>query len=254
MTHLKICLESLRNSADNFNEVLIADDGSHPTTVNELKLLTDRFDFPVRHIWQKKQGFRLAASRNNAIREAKGDYLIFLDCDFAVMPDTIITHLHKAKPGRYVGARVKYLPEVPTSELISNGVTLDNLPDLYACLPEQSINREHRRFIKHSFLRYLHLIGPRKPQCSSHFSIYKKDIEYINGYDENFAGWGGEDEDLSHRMNLAGFSGYSAIKQARALHLWHPTELGGNDWQHGSNVDYLFRKGVKFRCQNGLFK
>ena len=254
LTHLKICLESLRYSANNFNEVLIADDGSPPPTVNELKRLTDRFDFPIRHIWQKKQGFRLAASRNNAIREAKGDYLIFLDCDFAVMPDTIITHLHKAKPGRYVGARVKYLPEAPTNELISKGGTLDNLPDLYACLPEQAINREHRRFIKHSVLRYLHLIGPRKPQCSSHFSIYKKDIEYINGYDENFTGWGGEDEDLSHRMNLAGFSGYSAIKQARALHLWHPTELGGKDWQHGSNVDYLFRKRIKFRCQNGLFK
>ncbi len=252
LTHLKVCLESLRYSAEHFDEVLIADDGSPEHTVNELKQLIKNFNFPIHHIWQKKRGFRLAASRNNAIRASRGKYLIFLDCDFAVMPDTVTSHLNKTKPGRYVAGLVKYLPEVPTNELITKGVSPSQLVDFYTQLPNKPINREHRRFIKHAILRRLHLIGPRKPQCSSHFSIHKRDLEYINGYDENFTGWGGEDEDLSHRMNLAGFSGVSAIKEARALHLWHHTELGGKDWQHGSNLDYLFRQGVKFRCSKGL--
>ncbi|MFW8601947.1 glycosyltransferase [Desulfobacterota bacterium M19] len=252
LSHLKVCLESLRYSAEYFDEVLIADDGSPDYTVNELKRLITRFDFPIRHIWQKKQGFRLAASRNNAIRASRGEYLIFLDCDFAVMPDTITAHINNAKLGRYMGGLVKYLPEMPTNELITQGISPLKLEDFYARLPEKPINREHRRFIKHAILRRLRLIGPRKPQCSSHFSVHKRDIEYINGYDENFTGWGGEDEDLSHRMNLAGFSGFSVIKQARALHLWHHTELGGKNWQHGSNVDYLFRQNINYRCSKGL--
>lgn len=254
LTHLKCCLDSLAFSSKSFSEVIIADDGSPDQTVINLKKLISGYDFPIRHIWQEKQGFRLAKSRNNAIRAAQGDYLIFLDCDFSVLPETIEMHKKVAKPGRYVAARFKYLPEEVTHSLIADGITPDKLKMRYGQLPECPIAREHLNFIRYSFLRKLRLVGPRKPQCSSHFSLYKKDIEYINGYDENFTGWGGEDEDLSMRLNMAGFSGYSIIKQAKALHLWHPTELGGKDWQHGSNVEYLFRKNIPFRCENGLIK
>lgn len=252
LTHLKCCLDSLQFSHQYFDEVVIADDGSPPETVNGLHQLIRGYPFPIRHIWQEKQGFRLSASRNNAIRAAQGDYLIFLDCDFSVLPDAIALHTEAARPGRFVAARFKYLPEEQTLPLISQGVSPKDLTLLYHNLPERPIDREHRNFIKYAFLRKLHLIGPRKPQCSSHFSIYKQDIEAINGYDENFTGWGGEDEDISLRMNMAGFSGYSIIKQAKALHLWHPPELGGKDWQSGSNVEYLNRKKIPPRCQNGL--
>ena len=46
------------------------------------------------------------------------------------------------------------------------------------------------------------------------FPIYKKDIESINGYDENYVGWGGEDQDIALRLVLAGFRGISVIKSA----------------------------------------
>lgn len=254
ITHLKICLDTLHNSSELFDEVIIADDGSPEPTVRELHKLISTYNFSVKHIWQEKKGFRLSASRNNAIRAAKGDYLIFLDCDFAVLPDTISLHLKAAKPGRYVAARFKYLSEKQTIPLLGQGISPKKLTSLYQNIPEKPITREHLNFLKYIFLRKIKLIGPRKPQCSSHFSLHKKDIEYINGYDENFTGWGGEDEDLSLRLNLAGFSGYSIIKQAKALHVWHPPELGGKDWQQGSNVDYLYRKEIPFRCKNGLFK
>lgn len=254
LTHLKCCLDALSFSSEQFTEVVIADDGSSGPTVKKLQELISSYDFTIRHIWQEKLGFRLSSSRNNAIRGAQGNYLIFLDCDFAALPGSIGMHTQKAKPGRIVAARFKYLPETETRNLVSDGITAERLENLYSLLPERPISREHWNFIKYAALRKLRLVGPRKPQCSSFFSLYKKDIEYVNGYDENFSGWGGEDEDLSMRLNMAGFSGYSIIKQAKALHLWHPTELGGKDWQHGSNVEYLFRKNIPFRCENGLVK
>ena len=79
-------------------------------------------------------------------------------------------------------------------------------------------------------------------------------MEYINGYDENFVGWGGEDEDITLRMIKAGFRGKSVIPTARLLHLWHPNELGTRSWQEGSNVDYLYRKNIPVYCANGLKK
>ncbi|HDQ04636.1 MAG TPA: glycosyltransferase [Deltaproteobacteria bacterium] len=254
LRHLKCCLDSLKFSVDDFDEIIITDDGSSEETVSSLKKMISSYNFPIRHVWQEKKGFRLAASRNNGIRAAKGDYLIFLDCDFAILPGTIREHLRAAKRGRFVAGLCKYLPENETKNLFQQELRPDSLVSLYASLSERPITREHLKFIKYSILRRLHLVGPRKPQCSSHFSIHRKDMEYVNGYDENFVGWGGEDEDLSMRFLNAGIQGYSAISKAKVLHLWHPQELGGKHWREGPNVNYLYRKDIPFKCENGLLK
>jgi hypothetical protein len=79
-------------------------------------------------------------------------------------------------------------------------------------------------------------------------------MEYINGYDENFIGWGGEDEDMACRLEIAGFQGYSIMKDARLLHLWHPKALGNKHWKEGPNINYLNRRNIPFFCENGLKK
>lgn len=252
--YLRACLDSLSLSNRDFDEVIIADDGSSSKTVEQLRQLIGSYDFPVHHVWHEKNGFRLAAARNNGIRAARGDYLIFLDCDFMVLPDTIKQHCLVAKRGRYVAGLCKYLPERETKELLLAPLTPEILLQTYCSQPENPIQREHRTFLTYVLRRKLWLIGPKKPQCSSHFSIHRTDLEYVNGYDENFVGWGGEDEDLSTRMNMAGFQGHSVIATARVLHLWHPKELGNKSWQAGANVAYLKRDNVPFRCENGLVK
>jgi len=252
--YLRACLDSLRLSDRDFDEVIIADDGSSSKTVEELRQLISRYDFPVHHVWHEKDGFRLAAARNNGIRAARGDYLIFLDCDFVVLPDTIRQHRLAARRGRYVAGLCKYLPEKETKELLQAPLSREVLVQTYGSQPERPLRREHRTFLSYVLRRKLWLVGPKKPQCSSHFSIHRADLEYVNGYDENFVGWGGEDEDLSTRMNMAGFQGHSVITTAKVLHLWHPKELGNRSWQAGANVAYLNRDHVPFRCENGLVK
>ena len=78
-----------------------SDDGSKDATVNNLKKIIANYTFPITYVSQPKQGFRSAA-RNNGIMNSRGDYLIFLDCDFLVLLDTIQYHLNMAKPGRFV--------------------------------------------------------------------------------------------------------------------------------------------------------
>ncbi len=254
LQHLKCCLDSLKSYADDFDEVVIADDGSGKSCVRQLKKMVHGYDFPVIHAWQPDEGFRAAAARNNGIRHASGDYLIFLDCDFIVLPGTIKFHFDAAKPGRFVGGFCKYLNEEQTNTIFKERVSDKLLEDMYQSLPEEPIIKNHRRFIRHRFFLRVGLASARKQRLSSHFSVHRKDIEYINGYDENFVGWGGEDEDLAIRFAEAGLEGKSIMREARVFHLWHSKELGDKHWKEGSNIEYIKRKDILFFCENGMLK
>ena len=254
LEYLKVCLDSLSLDSGDFDEVVIADDGSGESCVRELRELVKSYDFPVVHAWHPDEGFKLAASRNNGIKHASGDYLIFLDCDFMVLPGTIKCHLNAARRGRFVAGFCKYLGEEQTNKIFQTGVSDTLLEEAYRSLLEKPIVRNHRSFVRHRILYRLHLAGARKQRCSSHFSIHRADMEYVNGYDENFVGWGGEDEDLAIRFAKAGFQGKSIMREARALHLWHPSEIKNRDWENGPNIEYIRRKHIARFCDNGLVK
>jgi glycosyltransferase involved in cell wall biosynthesis len=254
LEHLRRCLDSLKYCAQDFDEVVITDDGSDKDIVSSLKNMISYYPFPISHVWQPKMGFRVAAARNNGIRHAKGEYLIFLDCDFLVLSDTIKYHIKNACPKRFVASAYKYLSEDQTDQVFRSGISLDLLEHLYCQIPDREIITAHRRSIKRNILMQLRLVSYKKQSLGGHFSIYRKDIESINGYDENFVGWGGEDEDLGKRLVKAGIFSKLAFRYARVLHMWHPKALGCRDWQDGPNMDYFNRTDIPFFCKNGLKK
>jgi len=254
LNHLKCCLDSLSHCANDFDEVVIADDGSSPGTVEAVRELIKKYGFSITHAWQPNKGFRLAASRNNGIRQARGDYLIFFDCDFLSLPDTLAEHLRFAKPGRTVAGGFKYLDEPSTTEILNIAITQDLLEKLDGEIFNGEILKRHRRAIKRTILIRLRLKNPRNQSLGSHYSIYKSDLERVNGYDENFVGWGGEDEDLGIRLVRAGIHCRSAIRFARVLHLWHPPAITDRRWQEGPNIEYFNRKEIPIFCVNGLQK
>jgi len=250
--HLRCCLAGLELSRDDFHEVIIADDGSDEAVVEEVRQLASAASFPVRHVWQPKQDFRLAANRNNGIRAATGDHLLFIDTDFVLLPGAVRAHAEAARSGRFTAAYCKYLQERPSTELLESPLGLEALDAIYRALDQRPIDRAHQKFNWYRWLIRLGLARPRKLRCSSHFAIGRREMEAINGYDENFQGWGGEDEDMALRMMLAGYTPHSVITTARAIHVWHPMEMGTQHWSQGRNVDYLNRAGVMARCERGL--
>jgi glycosyltransferase involved in cell wall biosynthesis len=252
--YLRRCLDSLTICGDDFDEVVIADDGSSVPVVHALNDLIQEYPFPVVHAYLPRQGARRAACRNQGIRNATGDYLIFMDADFLVLPGAIRAHRQAAAPGRYVAGRCKYLTEAQSQRVLSAPISVSLLEELYQQLPDRPVVRDHREFVRYGILRRFGLASARRQTFGGHYSVYKRDMERINGYDENFVGWGGEDLDIALRMNLAGFKGRSAILAARMLHVWHPKELGGAHWKEGPNIDYFNRKNIPFYCENGLHK
>ena len=251
---LKCCLDSLRNASNDFDEVIIADDGSDEDIVLQVEGLVSKYDFSIIHAWHSREGSRRAATRNNGIRHAKGDYLIFLDADFITLPGSIRSHLDAAKPGCFIVGRCKYTSEEQTRRMLVEGVSDKLLWNIYKELSDEPIIKEHREFIRYGVMQKFRLANPRKQTFGGHFSIFRKDIESVNGYDENYVGWGAEDQDMALRLVMAGFRGRSVIPEARVLHLWHPRELGNKHWKEGTNVQYFFRNKISAFCENGLKK
>ncbi len=254
LNHLRCCLDSIALASQLFDEVIITDDGSSKETVSKLKALIGSYDFAIHHVWQEKKGFRNAAARNNGIRHARGDYLIFFDCDFLVLPHTIPRHMKARKQGRFVAGGYKNMDEASTLKTFETPITEEFLNGLDGQLDERALIKTHRRFIKRTLLMRLGLAPPKKQSLGGHFSIYKKDLERVNGYDENFVGWGGEDEDLGIRLVRAGIHCRSAIHHAKVLHMWHPPAITDRRWQEGPNIQYFNRKEIPVFCEKGLKK
>ena len=105
--YLKQVLESLSCQTDNAFEIVIADDGSDHKTSQLIASYVKSIGVALIHAWQKDNGFRVAAARNNAVRLATGDYLTFLDGDCLALPNFIARHRSCAEKGYMVrGSRV----------------------------------------------------------------------------------------------------------------------------------------------------
>ncbi|MFD2161021.1 glycosyltransferase family 2 protein [Paradesertivirga mongoliensis] len=82
--HLASCIESAINQSWPNTEVILVDDGS---TDNSLSIATHYQNERIRVFRQNKGG--ASAARNKGLREAKGDFIQFLDADDFLHPDKI---------------------------------------------------------------------------------------------------------------------------------------------------------------------
>ncbi|BCZ18635.1 hypothetical protein NHP190012_02770 [Helicobacter sp. NHP19-012] len=97
--HLKMVLDSVLNLACLPNEVLIADDGGDTQALIEsYRPLFAQKNLLLKHVWQEDLGFRATKNRNNAIKEACGEYIIIIDTDTILSPMFIADHMHFARP------------------------------------------------------------------------------------------------------------------------------------------------------------
>jgi len=78
------------------DELIVADDGSGAETAEVVERFALRSPFPVRHVWHEDRGFRAAAIRNEAVKAATADYLIFTDGDCIPHPSFVSDHLRLA--------------------------------------------------------------------------------------------------------------------------------------------------------------
>lgn len=198
---LRLCLESVRTQSVLPDEIIIADDGSGEETEALIDWYRTIFQVPLLHVWQPDNGYQLARIRNKAFAAASGDYIIQIDGDLILHPHFVRDHLAARKPGTFVsGARSMITKEV-TEQLLhpDSSQTLikwSNLEQKYNAIPSRTL----------SALNYLFQRGNKNVHyvLGCNMAFWKADLLKVNGYNEDFTGWGKEDNDIAIRLVNSG--------------------------------------------------
>lgn len=204
-------------------EILVADDGSQPDTKALIERLAEISEAPILHIWHEDRGFRLAEIRNRAAARATGDYLIFVDGDCLLPPNFLTQHAWLAEPHCLVaGSRVQ-LSAALTNDILNQ---LDNLPDLTRLnLLKLWLQRKIRRI--HPIIKWpFHVLRYRRPlrwqgAVGCNIAVWRVDYEAVNGFDNEFLGWGREDSEFIVRLFNYGVTRKDGKLASYVLHLHH---------------------------------
>lgn len=221
---LSVVLGACARQTDRHFEIVVADDGSTETTRSVIEEARRRMPGRVEHVWHPDDGFRLAAIRNRAIAEARGEYLIFLDGDCVPQSDFVAQHRALAARGMLVtGSRI-LMGRSLTRAVVENRVSLYDRSlafwfgqkikgELNKFLPLLAKSRRWPGRVEEGF-KWRGIKG-----CN--MAAWANDVAAINGFDESYEGWGHEDADFVVRLHNAGIRRKKGFMATEVLHLWH---------------------------------
>jgi glycosyltransferase involved in cell wall biosynthesis len=249
--HLRRCLASiaLQQGVQGKMEVVVTDDGSEDETPYLVQKFASTVDFPVHFTTHPHQAFQLARCRNEGARASTAPYLLFLDGDCVLPPDHVATHLEFRKPGVVAAGDCSRLDEGVSEALTMQAVRTGVFREWSNKSELKRLAQRHHRVGLYNLLRH-----PTKPMLvGNNVGVWRADYEMVNGYDENFQGWGCEDDDLGYRLRAAGLRIQSILNKTYTYHIWHPTDATfPSTWREGANVSYLKRANRAIRCEKGL--
>jgi glycosyltransferase involved in cell wall biosynthesis len=259
---LKLCLTSLAEQSMTPSEILIADDGSSAETrdiVREMQR-SRLFPTPIKHVWQEDIGFRKPRILNEAVRQATGDYLVFIDGDCMAHHHFIRAHVEKSDPAAILGGKRVEIGRQLTEHLLKEGSVLNSfsLRLILDSLAGNSRKVEEAIQIKNPLLRRLmhrdKITDDGIWGCN--FSLYRNLFMDINGCDEDFLDGSLEDNDLGIRVLNQGKEVRSVRGLAIVMHLWHPATWNFEGEKYRDNLKIIKRR-IEHKetfCKNGIKK
>lgn len=230
-----------RQSFKNF-EILIADDGSNKEIITKLTDYISNSPLQIRHVWHEDLGWRKNKILNKAIMESASDYLIFVDGDCIPHKNFVSEHFINKEMNTILAGRRSNLSKFVSEKLTYHNVKNGSLERKFAIIG----------FILKSFVGGSHLenaiyfssknIRKRlnrkdKGVLGSNFSLFKKDILDVNGFDERYEKPAvGEDTDLEYRLRNAGKKVKTVKHLAIQYHLFHKKLE-----RDKANMEYLYQ-------------
>ncbi|HME54240.1 MAG TPA: glycosyltransferase family 2 protein [Candidatus Lokiarchaeia archaeon] len=176
---IKQCLEAILDSKFNGNrEIIVIDDGSTDDSIDLIK------DLPIKIIYQENKGS--AAAKNLGAKNAQGNFLVFVDSDVLIMPDTLTRIFDIIKNEKYHYIATRY------SEYPANNAFI------------------HKYKALHDYYFFYHMfysiaknddIEYAPVPLNGGVEVYKKQTFLeLHGYDESIKGAGVEREELFTRL------------------------------------------------------
>ncbi len=240
-------LDSVARQRQAPGEVIIADDGSGAATLAVIAGFLGAAAIPVQLVSQPHQGFRAARLRNLAIAASTADYLVFIDGDMLLHPEFIADHARHARRGHFTqGVRVRTNVRL-TRRLLDS-------PGKWPTALSRGTGLLRRAYLLRApalapLCRGLgnHLVAVKS--CNQGF--WRDDLIRVNGFDEDFVGWGPEDKELCARLENAGTRRQTLLFGGIACHLHHPPASRERLAENLARLERT-RRERRVRCEHGV--
>ncbi|OYX84027.1 MAG: glycosyl transferase [Flavobacteriales bacterium 32-34-25] len=212
---LELVLKSALTQTQLPDEIIIADDGSNDRTKLLIEQFSQQSHIPIHHVWQEDIGFRKSKILNKAIAQTSSDYIIQIDGDCIMHKNFVKDHLIEAKKGMYLyGSRVNILPNFVSDILLKKKISFN----LFSKEIKNRTRSLHIPFLSKLFKEHQ---GISKKFRGCNVSYWREDFININGYNEDFEGWGREDSDLVIRLGNNGVKAKRIRYSAIVYHIYH---------------------------------
>jgi len=188
---LALIIDALREQTYHADEIIISEDGNSKEMQEYVATLQDK---RVKHLSQEDNGWQKNRALNRAIQATTCEYLIFIDGDCVPYPNFVESHFklsqnnavlcgRRTEPGEQFSTQLRE-KELSIQEFVSHYIQnyfklkKDNIRHYDDGLP-LSADSIILKLIKKFRKKENHIVG-----CN--FSCSKKDLEKINGFDEEF--------------------------------------------------------------------
>ncbi len=202
---LEQCLHAVQKASKNIKaEVFVVDNNSVDGSV---ALLRDKF--PEIKLIENKQNVGFSKANNQAIKKAKGRYVLLLNPDTVVEEDTfekVVDFMDKHSEAGGLGVKMidgkgKFLPESKRG-LPTPWVAFYKMFGLSALFPKSKVfGKYHLSYLSENEIHEVDVLA------GAFMLIRKKTLDKVGLLDETFFMYG-EDIDLSYRIQKGGYKNY----------------------------------------------
>lgn len=205
-------------------EVIVADDGSHDGAA-----ICQAWEgsTPVQYLWRPTDQC-VARSRNQGARAAQYDQWVFIDADILLHPGALQAysdHLFM-KPNYVLYGYYGYHRDYQSTSVLVPGRAVHWCDKRYEVYTRQGLSPAP------NLLRF-----PHEWAWSGSFALHRAAFEQVQGFDEGFVGWGGEDLDFADRLIRKGYQIHFVI-DAWGEHQIHPVDEAFHQGAHPSGHRY----------------
>jgi glycosyltransferase involved in cell wall biosynthesis len=225
--------------------MIVADDGSEDSTDGLLRAAGPKLPFRLIHVRHPKQGHRRAEILNKAVHLAADEALLFTDADSLPARDLLDVHGRCFASDRLLVGGYLRLDPAFTESLTEQQAQAGDYERQLSPAFRRKLRWQHR---KHVFYTWLRKRG-RPHVMGLNMVIPRSGFLAINGYDNNFRGWGRADGDVRERLKQVGVRPFSDWDRALVFHLHHPPD---STKQQQQNVAYAERARIPTRAESGF--
>jgi GT2 family glycosyltransferase len=252
-----VCMQSLPPA-----ELVISCDNNKPELAHEAHRCAAALGLRGTLVMREHmQVCRLSQVINNGVRAMQAlpgtralhpdDRIIIIQGDCCPGRDFVRTHMELGKRGDLVVGFRHDITSEQTDRFDDVALAQGRDPVGLTAAQVASIQERHQRLVWQARLRPFGLAKSHKPKVlGADFSVRAQAFEKINGMDEEYVGYGSEDDDVGRRLYASGASVAVGIQQLEIYHLWHQTRKG-QDWEASSGVA-RFKMKTPTRAVHGL--